>query len=1293
MGQWDSAATAEFSPAARLPSPVFETAEIGVAVPPTARPVRTNAVSRLLPVAMAIATVAMMAVAYFSRSAMARSPVFMMFPLMMLLSAIATVVSGRDRWRGEVDADRADYLGYLADLRGAVTKTAAAQRWSLTWRHPDPDVLWRFVGGCRMWERRATDSDFCQVRIGVGAQRLATRLVPPQLGPVHRLDPVTVTALHRFLSAHSTVEGLPVAIALRERSAVVVGGDTGHARALLRAMICQLAVLHSPSLLLIAAVVSDHNRIHWDWLKWLPHHQHPHANDAVGSARMTFSSLTEAERALADLVIDDGLPQLVLVVDNDLVDIAERVFGTAGVILLKIGSGADDPAAAEVLHLRVSANEVVTGLSGDCEVSARPDQMSYTAALVCAQRMAGYRARGRDKLAPVAPDWGDLFRIGDLLSSSPPDWWNSTGPRDRLRVPIGTTAEGSPLELDIKESAEQGMGPHGLCIGATGSGKSEFLRTVALGMMARHSPEALNLVLVDFKGGATFLGLERAPHVAAVITNLSDKAPLVARMRDALTGEMNRRQEVLRAAGNLDGIAAYQHARRTGAQLAPLPVLFIIVDEFSELLSQHPDFADVFVAIGRLGRSLGMHLLLTSQRLDEGRLRGLESHLSYRVCLKTLSASESRIVLGTTDAYELPNIPGAGYLRAGTDELIRFQTAYVSGPYRSENPHPAAASASHTDDTPTPVRLFTARPAGQIMLAGRPATDVVHRRTVLQAVVDRLSGSGPPAHEVWLPPLGAAPPLDAVLCDAGSSGELTVAIGIVDRPFEQRRTPLIVELSGAAGNVAVVGAPQSGKSTALRTLVTALAATHDPSSVQFYCLDFGGGALASLRSWPHVGSVAGRADPQLVERMIARLAAIMRSREASFRDRRIESIADYRRLKARHDPVCDRFGDVFLVIDGWTGLRREFETAEASITALATQGLSFGVHVVMSASRWADIRPALKDQIGTRIELRLGAPADSELDRRRAQQVPEGTPGRGLSHDGLHMVVALPRLDGVDSSTGLADAGAQVGELLRRRHGTCAAPPIPVLPMRVDHHTVIERAAGAPSAGLLIGLEESELYPVAIDFAQDRHLLIMGDSECGKTSVLRVICRELVRTTTAVQSQLFIVDFRRTLLDAVESDHLGGYCVSTDGVDRLLAGLVGRLRERIPPANATPTQLRTKSWWSGPEIYVLVDDYDLVATAAGNLLMPLVEFLPQAGDLGLHLLVARRSSGAARAMFEPLLAGLRDAGSTTLMMSASPDDAVLTGPVGTSPMPPGRGTLISRRGRTQLVQVAWAPPP
>lgn len=1104
----------------------------------------------------------------------------------------------------------------------------------------------------------------------------------PETGPTHRSDPVTATALRRFVHAHSTIADVPIAVGLRGRAAVTIDGDPDHVRGLLRAMICQLTVLHAPDRLLIVGVISDRNRVHWDWLKWLPHNRHPRLTDAVGATRMVYPSLAEAERALAEL----ALPHAVIVVDDR---------GSAGITVVEAGTGCDGPATGNGVRLRVTAAKLTVRHAGEDDIFARPDHMDPAETLVVARRLAAYHVD--DCMAGTSPPdgglrWQDLLGLGDVTKFDPNMLWRSGNHRDRLRVPIGTIAAGAPLELDIKEPAENGIGPHGLCLGATGSGKSELLRTIALGMIARNSPEVLNLVLVDFKGGATFLGLERAPHVAAVITNLADEAPLVARMRDALAGEMNRRQELLRAAGNFVSVAAYQEARRAGARLAALPALFIMVDEFSELLSQHPDFSEVFVAIGRLGRSLGMHLLLASQRLDEGRLRGLESHLSYRVCLKTLSANESRVVLGTSDAYELPNTPGAGYLRAGAAQLTRFQAAFVSGPC----PPDTSRAALPGNQTPPPVQLFTAEPMGPVTLAGAVPTGETSARTVLQTVVHRMSGHGPPAHEVWLPPLRAAPALDTLLHAIGSSPtELTVPIGIVDRPFEQRRTPLMVDFSGAAGNVAVVGAPRSGKTTALRTLITALSVTHDPDQVQFYCLDFGGGTLASVRSLPHVGSVAGRAEPQLVGRTITELESIVRARELFFRDHGIDSITAYRRLRAQRAKSSDtgRFGDVFLVIDGWASLRHEFETLEESINTLAVQGLSFGVHVMLSASRWAEIRPALKDQIGTRIELRLGDPADSEFDRKRAQQVPDDRAGRGLSRDGLHMVIALPRLDGVESSSGLAEAAVRVSEVLGQRHGESAAPPIPLLPTHVDRHSVVERVGDKCGTHILLGLEEHQLHAVAVDFERHSHLLILGDNECGKTSALRTLCREIVRNKAAAQAQLVIVDFRRTLLGVIESEHLGGYAMSAAALSTLLPDLLDQLQRRMPPPQATQEQLRTRSWWSGPDIYVVIDDYDLVATAAGNPLTPIVEYLLYARDVGLHLLVARRSGGAARAMFEPLLASLRDLGCMRLMMSGRPDEGPLIGSACPAPLPPGRGILVTRGGDEQLVQVAWSPPP
>jgi S-DNA-T family DNA segregation ATPase FtsK/SpoIIIE len=252
-----------------------------------------------------------------------------------------------------------------------------------------------------------------------------------------------------------------------------------------------------------------------------------------------------------------------------------------------------------------------------------------------------------------------------------------------------------------------------------------------------------------------------------------------------------------------------------------------------------------------------------------------------------------------------------------------------------------------------------------------------------------------------------------------------------------------------------------------------------------------------------------------------------------------------------------------------------------------------------------------------------------------------------------------------------------------------AAPPVELLPTRVERHLITVAAAG-PSATVL-GLGERDLAPVTLDFAEHPHLLVLGDSECGKTSLLRMLCRDLA--ASGVAAHLEIVDYRRTLLGVLETGPLVGYSVSGTAVTSRLTALTATLDARMPDEHVTQAQLRDRSWWHGPDIYVVVDDYDLVAGGTGNPLMPLADFLPHAKDLGLHLIVARRSGGAARAMFDPVLARLRDMGCAGLMMSASPEEGVLLGSVRPTALPPGRGTLIVRGRADELVQIGWVEPP
>jgi S-DNA-T family DNA segregation ATPase FtsK/SpoIIIE len=957
---------------------------------------------------------------------------------------------------------------------------------------------------------------------------------------------------------------------------------------------------------------------------------------------------------------------------------------------------------------------------------ATPDAITLAEAETTARRIGRFRPANAAHIVSLeadsrAADPGlmALLKIPDAAEIDPERVWRPRSPRERLRVPIGVTPTGQPLELDIKESAEGGMGPHGLCIGATGSGKSEFLRTLVLSMITSHSPEALNLVLVDFKGGATFLGLEGIAHIAAIITNLEDELTMVDRMRDALAGEMNRRQELLRSAGNFTNVGEYERARANGADLDPLPALFIVVDEFSELLSQKPDFAELFVMIGRLGRSLHIHLLLASQRLEEGKLRGLDSHLSYRIGLKTFSAGESRSVLGVPDAYHLPSVPGSAFLKCDASEPIRFNTSYVSGEYVKPRaavragrrttqlgalaPKLFTASVVKKDPTPAPPVELHVEEKEPAQPTGRTKT------TLLNMVVSRLRGHGRPAHEVWLPPLDESPAVNDLLPDPewqapqNINGQLWMPIGVVDRPYDQRRDILTVDLSGAQGNVAVVGGPQSGKSTALRSLILAAAATHTPEQVQFYCLDFGGGTLTSLAKLPHVGGVAGRMDSDAIRRTVAEVAGVLRAREQRFRDLGIESMRDFRQRKAQlatlppevaaRDPLSqDNFGDVVLVVDGWASIKSDFDTLEATLQSLAIQGLSYGVHLAISASRWMEIRPAVKDMLGTRIELRLGDPIDSEVGRRSAELVPIGRPGRGINAEKLHILAALPRLDSSSEVEDLPAGVAAAVEAVRAHYGEREAPRVRMLPHDVDRDAVVRAAREAGLLGkscIAIGINEEELAPVVVDFDAQPHLVAFADSESGKTGLLRNIAAGVMENASPTEAKLILVDFRRSMLGVIDDAYLGGYATAPQSCADLMTALAGALKDRLPPNDITQQQLKERSWWSGPELFVMIDDYDLIGGGSLNHpLGPLVEYLPQARDIGLRVIITRRSGGAGRAMMDPIIGRLRDLSCNGLVMSGSKEEGGLFGGHKATAMPPGRGMLVSRSMKSGVIQLS-----
>jgi len=1025
---------------------------------------------------------------------------------LVVAAAVASVTAGlalrlveRRATRRARRRERARYLGHLDQTALRADHLAAVQLAVAERLHPDPPSLWATVERTdRLWERRPADADFLTVRVGRGPVPLAApvRLDRPA-DPLVDLDQELLAAAERLARRATWLPDAPVVVPLRQLGVIALTGPPTRTRALARAVVCELAAFHAPDDLRLLAAFPAAAGHAWRWMERLPHR--PGAGP--GGALVTVIDATGRPGVDASPGPDELLERTVAA-GGTVIWLAEGVSGEPSELSVRIRL--DD-------HRWATLQETTPG--GRRVAGIRTDAADVALCEAVARHL-GPRQLGRRATTPVPTV---AVRLLDLLGGldprpGPVDPGGGTPIRSRLlEVPVGVTAGGDPLVLDLKEAAEGGIGPHGLVVGATGSGKSELLRTIVAGLAATHPVDQLALVLVDFKGGAAFADLAPLPQVAGLITNLQSDASMVDRAMAALQGELTRRQGLLRRNGNLPDLRAYAAKRALDPRLEPLPHLLIVVDEFGELLAARPGFLELFAAIGRVGRSLGMHLLLASQRLDQGRLRGLDSHLRYRIGLRTFSAAESSAVLGVPDAYHLPPAPGTAPLKVDATPPARFTAALVSAD--------------------------------------------------LEALVGGLIGAGRAAHQVWLPPLAADLTLDPLLGSV-HRGRLQVPVGVVDRPLEQEQGPLVLDLSGGAGHLAVVGAPRTGKSTLLCTLVAALAATHPPDEVRVYAVDLGGGLLHRLDDLPHVGAVCGPREAERVRRLVRQLRSLVLERERRFRDLGVDSMASWHALRrAGLDP--GGYGEVFLLVDNWGALVCEQPELEAESTELAGLGLHYGVHLVLAANRWAELRPGLRENLGGRLELRPNDPLESEVGRVAATGLPE-LPGRGLTASGLQFRAALP-----------GPTSAVLDRALPGRDGA-AAPPLRLLPALVGESDLPggrARAAGRRAAGPAAGsgapdglpfaVEEHRLEVVRLDLlGGSPHLLVLGDAGCGRSSLLRLIANGLAARHPPDEVALLVVDLRRTLLDLTALPNLVDHACSTTTVARAVDHLRRRLEAR-----------------------------------------------------------------------------------------------------------------------------------
>jgi len=1286
---------------ARITQPVEPPAELVLAPPPPLGEAATGfPLQSLLPIVGSLSSITMIVL-------LRNNPVMVVVGAVILVVALVGGVGMAFTARGNAArqrrVQRERYLDYLEQTRTSVRELADAHRAGTLALHPAPATLVEIgANPARRWERRPGDADFLHVRIGSGDLQAIEVRLPPEQNPVQPFDPVMKGAAERVVQLAGVAQGMPAVLDLERGGHVSIVGERAETLAVCRAIVAQLGSSHSPDDLHIAAVIPEAARASWRGLDLLPHASAATAapgavgarrvaptpadllaligdelRDRIASAAASRRSGRRTKPGRLVMFIDEGtdaatpLPRL-----DSMLDLADLGITVVHVVDDRLKE--PSAVAARVTLADGAATIEHPGTGEDAVHGIRPDLVSPELLEVIARPLAGLRltrTSSVDAQTALAPDVTELLGIADVDAIDLRDSWRPRSSADFLRVPIGVDDRGAPVLLDLKESAQLGMGPHGICVGATGSGKSELLRTLILGLALTHPPDDLSMILVDYKGGAAFAPFAGLPHVAGIIDNLADDPQLTERARESIQGEVVRRQRLLKAAGNAASIGHYRRLRRERPDLPALPHLFLVIDEFGELLTAEPDFVELLLTIGRIGRSIGVHLLLSSQRIEGGRLRGLDTYLSYRIGLRTFSPSESAVVLDTPDAFHLPAIPGFGYLKVDTSVYSRFRAGYVSGPV----PDPAEAEPVNADAPVVRELPPYDRPEATIDDGRDPAAEPeapATGRTLVQAATARVSRGVARTRPVWLPPLPPVLTLGGVLPGAEGGGDrLRAPIGLLDDPTRQRQAPWLLDLTRSGGHVSITGAPQSGRSTFLRTLAASLAFTHSPTEVSVYGMDLTGGGLSRIEPFPHVGGVATRGHRERLTRLLEELTAMLATRERVFREHGLDSLADMRRRHAEGALPDLPSADVVLLVDGLGALRTEFEDLEQPLGQLLERGGSFGIHVVLTLTRWNELRLNLQSLIGTRLELKLNDPADSQIARKLSSTLRVDEPGRALTDEKLFAQIALPLLEEVD--------GTDVGEALERiaresaaRWGGPGAAPIRLLPEDLSPDELPD-ALDEPDE-LPVGLRQDTMQPVTLDLvARDLHLLVLGDSRCGKTTALRGIVQGAIDRHSPEELVIALMDARGDLVAEIPDDYLGGHATSGKQA-RLLAESIAVELEKRAGDRAS----------GGPRILVVADDFDILAAGGTEPLRPLLPYLASARDLRLNVMVARPVAGASRAMFDVALQAVRDTGGTALVMSGDRSEGQLLPKLYAEPMVAGRGRLARRGERPTLVQVA-----
>lgn len=960
-----------------------------------------------------------------------------------------------------------------------------------------------------LWERRMVHDDFLVARLGVGT----IPWDPPVKGDRQPAEVAAALDAHRQLDRSVLVGSLrppqhhggrppEAADPFAPGGAIGLAGDRPTALALARSLLVQTVVHQGPVDVQVAAFTSTENAAAWDWLKWLPHTLDPEGRAqlvAVGEEAATelAVSLLRSRSSVPAKELPDGPVLLVVVDDPQLlmgrrapvrrllgelswvtgVVVADQIDQLPAMCVTVVDAHSSDAAFAE--PGRVSVHQPGEATVADIVAAGLDESQARDVARRLARfedpelHLAGAGLPDVIRLPGLLGIDPDATSGGDLLQSWLDRPWDGTG----LEAPLGAGEDGA-FVLDLVRD-----GPHGLIAGTTGSGKSELMRSLVAGLAIRYSPDEVNLILGDYKGGGAFDIVNDLPHCVGYFDDLD--AASAERVLRSLEAELAKREQWYKDA-HVDRFDAY---RKVGGPVR-LPRLVVIIDEYAKMAQELPDdFLDTLIGVAERGRSLGVHLLLAAQRPSQAINDRIRANTNLRIALRVQATGDSEDVIESPAAAAIGRRQsGRAYVRLGQDELVPIQSAWSTAPRHAKEalapvtvapfglagPGPAMPAAT---STPSP-----SAPADGVADPG--ATGDPHE-TDLHALVALSTDAfeaGVQAGRLEVPRIPMQPPLpaDLGLSELTGTDELApdvLPLLLADDPEQQSQYPL--GWSPAVGNLIVYGIPGSGVSTSLRAVATALAARHPADDVHLYGIDYDGGSLQPLTELPHTGAVIAAGEAE-------RLAGLVRL------------LMD--ELTRRRAPGHDHAGDPRWVVfvDGYGSIADELRNGTMveqrrleEINRVFSDGPAVGLSMVLGASRAGAVTLSLASLVRQRLVLRLSGKDDYAHVMGSVGTLPDFGPGGGFWAE-TGQVVQVAQAD--DETCDQAAA-----------HTATSRPPQQVRNLPTEVGLEVLDAAQLPGSGpwlVPFGIGSRDLEPAGVEVFPGEHVFVTGPPRSGKSTAL-----------------------------------------------------------------------------------------------------------------------------------------------------------------------------------------------